>query len=193
VLFAVTGALGVYLASLTGFPAAWDARVNNRVRLLYPTILGIALGTVSIALEALTGGIAFFLETTGMERFNAPLPGSILFYSAGAFALEVIYRLLPLPLVLWIAGRLGLPERHNLRLFWLLAAVTSLLEPLGQTLMAFESGRPDIALTQFALSFVFNLSQAYWFLVGGFLSALNVRLGHYAVWHVLYGGVICMC
>lgn len=192
-LFAVTGAMGVFLASLTGFPVGWDARVDHRVRFLYPASLGVVLGIVSVALEVVTSGISFFLDTTGMERFNAPLPGSVLFYSAGAVVLEVVYRLLPIPLVLWIASKFGLPVRHRLKFFWVLAAVTSLLEPFGQTMMAFAAGRPDIAISQFVLSFFFNLSQAYWFLVGGFLSSLNVRLGHYAMWHVLYGGAICMC
>lgn len=192
-LVALVGGIGVSLAARTGFPSAWDARVDQRVRFAYPIAVGILLGLVSVGLEVATGGIAFFLEDMALERFNAPLPGSLLLYPAGAIVLEVVYRLLPIPLLLWIALRLGLPERHRLTLFWALALVTSLLEPLGQAVAAFEAGRADIALSQFALSFVYNLAQAYWFLVGGFLSSLSLRLGHYTVWHVIYGGLICAC
>jgi hypothetical protein len=193
VVFALVGGLGVYLASRTGFPAAWDERIDNRSRFLYPLGLGAALGIVSVVLEFATGGIDFVLEETGWDRFNAPLPGSLLLYSAGAVILEVVYRLLPIPLILWLASKLGLPHRHRLTLFWVLAVVTSIVEPLGQTEVAIAAGRADLALSQFALSFVYNLVQAYWFLTAGFLAAINVRLGHYAIWHVLYGGIICAC
>jgi len=27
----------------------------------------------------------------------------------------------------------------------------------------------------------------------GFLSSIVVRLGHYAVWHIVYGDLICRC
>jgi hypothetical protein len=193
VVLALLGGLGVYLASRTGFPAAWDERVSNRTRFAYPLALGAALGVVSVVLELLTGGIDFVLQTMAWDRFHAPLPGSILLYSAGAVILEVFYRLLPIPLVLWIAAQLGFPQRRKLVLFWVLAVLVSIVEPLGQTEVAIEAGRADLATSQFALGFVYNLAQAYWFLRGGFLAALSLRWGHYAIWHVLYGGVICAC
>ena len=187
------GGLGVYLASRTGFPAAWDARISNRVRFVYPLASVRGLGLVSIVLELLTGGIAFVLEDLGRDVFNAPLPGSILLYSAGAIVLEVVYRLLPIPVVMWVAQRFGFPERHRLKLFWVLAVLTSLLEPSGQTAIAVDAGRYDLAISQFALGFGYNLVQAYWFLRAGFLASLSVRWGHYAIWHVIYGGLICAC
>lgn len=192
-IVALTGGLGVYLASRTGFPAAWDRRVSHRLRFVFPLAVGAVLGVVSVILEVLTGGISFMVETLGMERFNAPFPGSILLYSGGAVVLEVVYRLLPIPVVLWIALRLGLPERYRLAAFVVLALVTSLLEPSGQTAVAIEAGRFDLAYSQFALGFGYNLIQAYFFLKGGFLAALSVRWGHYAIWHVIYGGLICAC
>lgn len=189
----LVGLFGVYLASQAGIPAAWDSRVSNRVRFAYPLAIGAALGVVSIGLELLTGGISFVVQDLGLERFHAPLPGSILFYSAGSVILEVIFRLLPIPLVLWVALRAGLPERHRLALFWAVAVLTSVLEPWGQTAVAIDAGRTDLALTQGALGFGYNLIQAYWFLRAGFLASLSVRWGHYAIWHILYGGIICAC
>lgn len=189
----VLGGLGVLLASRTGFPAAWDARIGHRRRFVYPLAIGAVLGIVAVALELATGGISFFLEETGRDRFNAPLPAGILLYAGGAIGLEVIYRLLMIPLVLWIALRLGFPQRHLLKLFVVLAILTSLIEPSSQTEIAFAAGRDDLAYSQFALGLAENLAQAYWFLNGGFLAAISVRLGHYAIWHVIYGGLICAC
>jgi hypothetical protein len=124
-VFGLLGGLGVFLASRTGFPAAWDARIGNRVRFVYPLALGAGLGVVSVVLELLTGGIAFVLDDLDRDVFNAPLPGSVLLYSAGAVVLEVVYRLLPIPVVMWVAQRFGFPERHRLKLFWVLAVLTS--------------------------------------------------------------------
>jgi hypothetical protein len=193
VLFALLGALGVYLSSLVGLPAALDLRVTNRSRFFYPALVGLFLGIVSIVIELLSGGIDFVLREMAWDRFNAPLPGSLLLYSAGAVILEVVYRLLPIPLLMWVASKLGYPDRLKLFLFWSLAVLTSVLEPAGQTAFAFDAGRPDVALSQFALGFVYNLAQAYWFLRAGFLAAISLRWGHYAVWHIIYGGLICAC
>jgi hypothetical protein len=190
---ALLGGLGVYLASRIGLPAAWDARVTNRVRFAYPLAVGVGLGVISVVLELLTGGISFVVADLGLERFNAPFPGSVLLYSGGAVVLEVAYRLLLIPVVLWVALRLGLPERHMVKAFVVLALITALLEPSGQTAVAIEAGRYDLAVSQFALGFVYNLAQAFFFLKAGFLAALSVRWGHYAIWHVIYGGIICAC
>jgi hypothetical protein len=192
-IVAVAGGVGVHLASRAGFPAGWDERVGNRVRFVYPLALGAALGVVAIAIELTTGGIAFILNDMGRDRFNAPFPASILLYSGGAVVLEVIYRLLAIPAVLWIALRLGLPDRYRLTVFVVLALLSSLIEPLSQTEVALEAGRFDLVYSQFALTFAGNLAQAYFFLTGGFVAALSVRLGQYAVWHVVYGGLICVC
>ncbi len=192
-LVAAIGGLGVFLASRVGLPAAWDERVSHRVRFAYPLVVGVGLGVVSVVLELLTGGISFVIADLGLERFNAPLPGSVLLYSGGAVVLEVVYRLLPIPVVMWFALRLGLPEQHRIAAFVVLALLTSLLEPSGQTTVVIEAGRYDLAVSQFALGFGYNLVQAFFFLKGGFLAALSVRWGHYAIWHVLYGGLICAC
>ena len=189
----LVGGLGVFLASRIGIPAAWDERVSQRTRFVYPLLIGAALGIVSIALELITGGISFVIADLNLERFNAPLPGSVLLYGGGAVVLEVVYRLLAIPLVLWIALRLGLPDRYRLAAFVVVALLTSLLEPLGQTTVAIEAGRFDLAVSQFALGFGYNFLQAFFFLKGGFLAALSVRWGQYAVWHILYGGLICAC
>lgn len=189
----LVGGLGVLFAARVGLPSAWDKRVSQRTRFVYPLLVGAGLGIVSIALELLTGGISFVVEDLNLERFHAPLPGSVLLYGGGAIVLEVVYRLFLIPVLLWAAIRLGLPDRYRIATFVLIAVVTSFLEPLGQTSVAIEAGRYDLAITQFALGFAYNLLQAFFFLYGGFLAALSVRWGHYAVWHVTYGGLICAC
>jgi hypothetical protein len=192
-LFGALGALGVFLASRTGFPSAFDRTVSNRERWLWPALLGLVFGGFAVAAEIGTGGIEFILQETGLERFNAPLPGSVLFYTGGAIILEVFYRLLPIPLVLWLVSNLALRGRHRSRIFWVLAVLTSAIEPVQQTAVALEAGRYAIAGTQAPLGFLDNLSQAAWFRRAGFVASLTVRLAMYLVWHIIYGGWICDC
>ncbi len=47
-VFAALGLVGVVLAERTGFPAAWDARVSNRQRLLIPTLAGLGIGALAV-------------------------------------------------------------------------------------------------------------------------------------------------
>ena len=47
-VFAALGLVGVALAERTGFPAAWDARVSNRQRLLIPTLVGLGIGALAV-------------------------------------------------------------------------------------------------------------------------------------------------
>src|SRR2546428_12860282 len=42
--FGVVGFVGVWLSHRTGFPAAWDARISVRDRLVYPILWGIGVG-----------------------------------------------------------------------------------------------------------------------------------------------------
>src|SRR5262249_48585047 len=127
--------------------------------------------------------------------FNAPWPGSPLFYTGGAVVVEVFYRLLPIPLVLWLVSSLLLRGRFQSQIFWVLAGLTSLIEPWTQALP--ELGTEGVTVSSvaaaFAIAFGQNLTQAVFFRRYGFVAAIAVRVGMYMVWHVGYGNFICHC
>jgi hypothetical protein len=50
-LMGTLGLVGALLATRTGFPDAWDARVSNRQRLLYPVVIGLGFGVVHVAID----------------------------------------------------------------------------------------------------------------------------------------------
>ena len=194
--FGIAGLVGVWLSHRTGFPAAWDSRISNRHRLLYPILWGIGLGVALVAHDLVFHWTAAYKDIVGAPSFNAlaPFPGPVLFYSGGAIIVEVFYRLLPIPLLLWLVSNLALRGRYRESVFWVLAALTSLIEPATQDLAALQRpGLEAAAATVFAIDYVLNFVQAVMFRRYGFLAAIVVRISTYVVWHVIYGNYICAC
>jgi hypothetical protein len=138
-IFGSAGLVGIWSSQRTGFPSAWDAH-RGRERLVYPTALGLGFGLLAAVLDQRTHGIPFFLEHTGLAQFNAPFPGSLLFYPGGAILVEVLYRLLPIPLLLWLISSVLLRGRAQPQVFWTLAVLSSAIEPLSQDLLALRAG-----------------------------------------------------
>lgn len=196
-IFGVVGAIGVWLSHRTGFPAAWDPRISNRERLLYPILVGLAFGVALVAHDLVFHWTdAFRRLYPELPSFNAlgPFPGPLLFYSGGAIIVEVFYRLLPIPLLLWLISNLAFRGRAQDRVFWVLAGLTSLIEPLTQDLPALQ--RQELvagASVVFVIDYALNLGQAILFRRYGFLAAILMRVATYAVWHVAYGNYICRC
>ena len=108
--------------------------------------------------------------------------------------MEVFYRLLPIPLLLWLISNVALRGRGQDQVFAALAALTSLIEPVTQDLPALQ--RPELAVAAsvvFVIDYALNLVQAILFRRSGFLAAILMRVATYAVWHVAYGNYICRC
>ncbi len=194
--FGIAGLVGIWFSHRTGFPAAWDSRVSNRHRLFYPILWGIGLGVALVAHDLVFHWTAAYKEIIGAPSFNAvaPFPGPLLFYSGGAVIVEVFYRLLPIPLLLWLVSNLALRGGHRESVFWVLAALTSLIEPATQDLAALQRpGLEAAAAAVFGIDYVLNFVQAVMFRRYGFLAAIVVRMSTYVVWHVIYGNYICAC
>ena len=188
------GLVGIWLSHRTGFPAAWDARITGVQRVVIPALLGVALGVIQAGLDAVFHWTAFSVQAGGLPSFNAPFPGSVLFYPGGAILVEVVYRLLPVPLLLWLISNVLLRGRAQPYVFWILAVLTSLIEPASQDLEGFQFGASVVLVASvFVPDFFVNLAQAAMFRSSGLLAAIVVRVGFYLVWHVAYGNFICRC
>jgi hypothetical protein len=85
----------------TGFPAAWDARILTRRRLLLPQLVGVVGGLLTIGIDV-AGGVLATVEALTGQSVNVALPGSLLVYSAAAFHQELKLLLFPLPVLLWL-------------------------------------------------------------------------------------------
>jgi hypothetical protein len=180
----VMGMIGVWISMYTGFPNAWDAKVTNRQRLLIPVVAGALFGALFLATDLITG-----LARLQQERFNIPatdlpFPASLFIYSAGAIFLEVVFRLLPIPLLLGLFSIFVRHERAREIFFWILAILTSLIEPASQSVGT--QVLPPLAMGFVLLQqFGFNLLQAGFFRKYGYLASIIARIAFYVPYHYL--------
>ena len=191
--FGLAGLVGIWFSHRTGFPAAWGGGISKRQRLLVPALLGAILGLAPIGVDLAWDRIRVFVQLTGIASFNAPFPGSLLFSPGGAILVEVYYRLLAIPVMLWLISNVALRGRAEAPVFWALAVLTLLVEPLSQNLFVFQAGFIGLAVAQGLSDFAHNLVQAAMFRRYGFLAAIVTRVAMYLVWHVAYGNFICQC
>jgi hypothetical protein len=117
-----------------------------------------------------------------LPPFLQPFPYSLFLYTAGALEIELYYRMLPLTLFL-LADRYLFKGRHKTKILWVLGVITSLIEPILQ----FPDGAWWLMLYATLSGIAMNAWQFYNYQRYGFLASLLVRLGHYAIWHILLG------
>ena len=175
-ILAAAGLIGSWFAEQTGFAPAWGGGISVRNRLLIPALAGMSFGIVSLAIN----------HMMQLPKLDIAFPASALVYSGGAIAVEVFYRLGPLPIMHWLLSAVLLRGRWPGPTFAMLAALLSTLEPLGQGRALLQLGVPalPLAVTVFEI-YLANLTQAYLFRRFGFLASLTLRLGHYFLWHVI--------
>jgi hypothetical protein len=185
-VFGGLGLLGIFLSHRTGFPAAGPIPAAA-------IVLGLAIGVVTVLGDLAFGWTSHFAQQHALETFNVPFPGSVLFYTGGAIESEVLFRLLPIPLVLWLISTVALKGRRQSETFWVLAMLTSFIEPALQDLLGMQPETMLLSLTAFLPDYALNFSQAAMFRRSGFLAAIALRVAFYLVWHVAYGNFICRC
>jgi hypothetical protein len=192
---AVLGLAGLWFADRTGFPTGWDQRVSNRNRLVLPVVIGLASGLLMVALDRAFNIGATVAAANNSPTLNIAFPGSLFAYASGGLWSEVLFRYLPLPLLLFLISNVALGGRNQVRVFWVLAILLAGLEPAVQTLPAMmRPGAPIAPLAMVAgLEFVVSLVQNILFRRYGFVASYGLRIGHYSVWHIIYGNFICQC
>jgi hypothetical protein len=109
-----------------------------------------------------------------------------LIFSAGAMYVEPIYRLLLIPLPLWLVSNVLLRGRFQVPVFWTVAVLASAFELLDQ--LASPAAQLGLARAGFlaAHGFALNLVQAACFRRYGLVASIAVREGFYLLWHVVY-------
>lgn len=190
---AVMGFVGLLLARRTGFADIWDERVSNRQRFLIPCIVGLIYGLVTIAPLVLGASHRLHPLATGSD-IHVKFPLSIPYYTYGAFFLEIFLRLFSVPLLVWLISNVILRGRLQRPVFWLAACVVALYEPMPYMMEDFAGKTPLGSLyvvfsTVTGSLFISNVIAAYLFRRYGFLAPVVMRLSHYLIWHIIYGGL----
>jgi len=173
------GLVGVYLSERTGFPGIWDPRVAIKYRLFIPLLLGAAFGVGFIVLEQLQ-----FLPSLD----EPPFPASILYFLYGGVLSEIVFRLFPMPLLVWLISNLLLRGKAQEPVAWIAAVLSALLEPLAQVgAMALLGIHTALGIVvTFFLILATNLTLARLFRKYGFGASVVMRLAFYLVWHIIW-------
>ena len=180
----VMGLIGVWLSMRTGFPNAWDVKVSNRQRLVIPILAGLVLGSLFLATDLITGLSRLQEEQLNIPSTDVAFPASLVFYPAASIVAEVPYRLLTIPLLLGFASIFVRAQSNRERVFWVLAFMTSLMEPLTNN-AASKVLAPIALAIVLVQSFGTNLLQAAFFRKYGFVAAILVRAAFYIMFHVI--------
>jgi hypothetical protein len=150
------GGLGIWLAPRTGFTDLLDWRVSNYERWTLPLLVGLGFAVADLAM------FKFVLHpqpVTALTPFMQPFPYSLLLFGSGALYTDCLYRLVPLPLLMWLVGRFVLKNERSERLFWVLACLSSLVEPLEQLI----TDSPALIAYSFGTGYAMNLLQGVHF------------------------------
>jgi hypothetical protein len=177
----ILGLVGVWLSQKTGFPDMWGASPRN----WFPISALLGLGAAGILI------LLNLIQPLG--AINVPFPISILFYAQGGIETEIVLHLIPIPILLWLISSLILRNSGQEQVFWGVAIVLSLCEPLGMISVISQTGLLEqsiIPIFMIIVSYSMNLIGAYLFRMFGFLAPLTMRLSVYLAWHVVFGALM---
>ena len=181
------GCLGAWLFGwLKVVPASegktWPRMVGMAV------ILGLAFGLLAVALDTLLGLSKTMAQELRIHNIHLPWPYAPLAYTAGAVVVESLYRIIPIPLVLFLVTKLLLRGRGLTVTFWVVAVLTALLEPVSQA--GILSQHPTLMICVALFIFVVNLVGAWLLRRYGVAAPLLMRITLYGVWHVTLGPML---
>jgi hypothetical protein len=184
-IWTVLGWIGVVLAQRTGFPEPWNGGISNMRRLLISFVIGVGLGILAIATDMFTGWTHFVATKMGLKTIHIDFPASLLIYPGGAIIVNLIYRIFPVPILLWLVSTIILKGRAQNRIFWILAVLLSFVEPLS------DIGLKEIGYITMAAVFIqdyaLNITEAWLFRKYGFLTPILMRIFFYSIWHIFWG------
>jgi len=183
----VLGLGGLWLARRCGLPGFWNPGLPASRKWLPPVLLGVGFGLLAIGIDVLTGWTDAIERKLGIPSIHIDFPASLLIYPGGAVIVNVIYYLIPIPLLLWLVSSVLLRGRFREPVFWTVAAAVAAIEPLTQDLS--EPGPAWVVLLVLLSDYALNFAQAALFRRGGFLATVLLRVSFYLIWHVAWGAL----
>lgn len=184
----ILGAIGVFIATLARMTP--DPLAGGRLRssLVAAVGSGALLGSLVLGLDYATGFSTLVAQRLDLESIHIAFPASLYVYAAGAVAVECLYRLIPVSILYGLIARVILRGRGEAIVFWALAVVSSLIEPLSQAGLA--AAAPQLVWALFAAIFAFNLTEAALWRRFGWIAMVASRAVFYLIWHVVAGPML---
>jgi hypothetical protein len=180
------GSIAVFCLNRTALRGLWDPEVALRAKLGLPFAVGALVGALSTLVDQATGFTEAYAREMNVPSMHIDFPLSVPIYLGGGILVTIIYYLILIPPVVWLVSSRLLQGRHAERVFWAVALPLTLVEPLTQGNFALLATKGWIALPGVIVSVTMNLGQAWLLLRAGLVAAIALRLGYYAVWHIVY-------
>ncbi len=178
---------GLWLALRCGLPGFWNPDLPASRKWLLPVLSGVGFGILAIGVDALTGWTDVIERKLGIPSIHIDFPASLLIYPGGAVIVNVIYYLIPIPLLVWLISGVLLRGRFREPVFWTVGALAAAIEPLTQDLS--YPGPAWVALLVLFSDYALNLAQVSLFRRGSFFATVLLRVSFYLIWHVVWGGL----
>jgi hypothetical protein len=183
----VGGVIGVFV-SISARMTADPLQGAFGSMLLRSLASGAVFGAAALALDYYSGFSTRIAAQLGIASIHIAFPASAYVYAAGAVAVECLYRLITVSILYAIIARLILRGRGEAVVFWTLAVLSSLIEPLSQAPLV--GAELSLVWVLFAFIFAFNLVEAALWRRFGWPAPILSRLAFYAVWHVVFGPML---
>jgi hypothetical protein len=186
------GALGVWLSSRVGLPSAPALNDGRRWTwlILVSVLLGVVLTAASAWMDSALGLEKVLAQLIHQPTINVAFPTSIAHYLAGGVLQECLFRIGPIPILTWIIGKLAFRDPAKPQVFWAVAIVLSLPEPVMAPIMMFQA-HPDLALIAGSVQLAGNLVWLLLYRRYGWTALLITRcvveLGWHVVWPLAHG------
>jgi hypothetical protein len=181
------GLLGVFFLNLTQLRGFWDPDLGVREKIRIPAISGLIIGVGVVACDLVTGWSRIMAAEMHLPTIHIAFPLSIPIYFGGAIIVTIIYYLILIPFLDWLIALRLLKGKREQLVFWAVAIPLAFVEPLSQGDFAEIPHWGWIAVPAAVGDIVMNLVQVGYLRSAGFIAAVAVRVGFYAMWHVLYG------
>jgi hypothetical protein len=178
------GVLGLNLGRLTGM---WEPELTLGAKLGLPTAAGLAIGAVMLLSDLMTGWTQELAHKMHLSSIHIPYPLSVPIYFGGAILVSILYFLVLLPPLVWLISDKLLKGRHEVAVYWWVAAPLALVEPVTQGDFSAIAESGWRAVPGAVEDLLLNFAQVWFFRRAGFAAACLVRIAFYAVWHVAYG------
>jgi len=149
----------------------------------FPIITGLIYGLIQV----------FFTDLMGIIIPYAGFPVSVPVYLGLSIYHELLFHFIPLIIIFWIFSSKLFRHRNSNNLFWILAAIISLAEPLVEVTGLIRLGLvPDMLSIIFVaeLIFIANMIAMSILRKYGLVSAIIFRASAYLVWFILLGGLV---
>lgn len=180
--YLVLGYVGARLAANVRIPGPVSGQTISRRLFMWPVFAGAAFGLALVGLDAAISGAG----SSPVPQVG--LPESLTLSLVAGITEEILFRLLLVPLVMWVLLR-WTPASQTVS-FWVSAGVSAALYGAAEAavLLQAASWQPGI-VGMLLVGVGYSLAAALVLRTRGFLAVVFLRMGMYAIWHVLWGAI----